>query len=536
MKKNDLKYKICILAAGAGSKMDYLSKNIHKSILPINFKAVISYIVEKFPKDIEMVIAIGYKKDTVKDYLALAYPNRKFTFVEVDKYSGLNTGPGYSLLKCKKYLGLPFIFFTADTIVLEDIPKPDHNWLGIAPVKNTEQYCTVKINNNLVYQLDVKVKNNNRFAFIGVAGIHDYDLFFKTLRRNQKIVKKELQVINGLEGLIKTGLVPIGFTWFDTGTYENYIHTNKHFSGENKFNFSKGKGDEYLYFVDEKVIKFFADKKSVANRCLRANQYLKDLSPEIVGQKGNYYSYNKVGGQVLYEALDRKTVIDFLSWAKVKLWKKIKLTEKDKGKFAHACKEFYITKTNKRIKSFYDKTGIEDKPVYINGILTPTLKELLGKVNWGAIVCGTPSNFHGDLQFDNILITKNSNIGHGKFLLLDWRQDFNGLLSYGDLYYDLAKLYGGTLISYQLIKKAMFSFEIKNDKTDIVRYDYYIKNDLNEAREEFDLFLKKNSFDIMKVKTLTAIIFLNMSPLHEAPFDRMLYFMGKSMLYKLQSE
>ena len=53
-----------------------------------------------------------------------------------------------------------------------------------------------------------------------------------------------------------------------------------------------------------------------------------------------------------------------------------------------------------------------------------------------------------------------------------------------------------------------------------------------DAKEEFEFFLKKNKFDINKVKVLTSLIFLNMSPLHNDPFDLMLYFMGKSMLYK----
>ena len=75
------KYKVCILAAGVGSRMGPLTQNINKAILPINFKAVISHIIEKFDKDIEFVIAVGHKKETVIDYLELAHPNRKIEIV-----------------------------------------------------------------------------------------------------------------------------------------------------------------------------------------------------------------------------------------------------------------------------------------------------------------------------------------------------------------------------------------------------------------------------------------------------------------------
>ena len=86
MKNKEEKYKVCILTAGVGSRMGHFSESINKGILPINSKAVISYIIEKFPVDTEIVIAVGHKKDTVIDYLELAYPDRIFNFVEVDKY------------------------------------------------------------------------------------------------------------------------------------------------------------------------------------------------------------------------------------------------------------------------------------------------------------------------------------------------------------------------------------------------------------------------------------------------------------------
>jgi len=258
-------YKICILAAGIGKRMGAVSEHINKAILPINFKAIISYIIEKFPKDIEIVIAIGHKKETVIDYLAIAHPERKFTFVEIDKYLGPGTGPGYSLLQCKNYLQCPFIFSVADTFVLEEIPPPDKNWFGIAPVKNTEPYCTVKIKNNLIFQLDDKIKTDNKFAFLGLAGVYDYETFFNSLEKNKEVKNGEIQVSNGFKSLIEKRLVPVGFTWFDIGTLDNYIETNKHFSGsDEKFDFTKG--NEFIYFVNNKVIKYFADQEITNKR------------------------------------------------------------------------------------------------------------------------------------------------------------------------------------------------------------------------------------------------------------------------------
>jgi len=522
-------YKVCILAAGVGSRMGALTTHINKAVLPVNFKASISYAIEKFPKDIEFVIAVGHKKDTIKDYLSLAHPDRKFTYVEVDKYIGPGTGPGYSLLQCKDKLKCPFIFFTPDTLVLEEIPPPDQNWLGIAPVKETELYCTVKIKNNAIYQLDDKIKTDNKFAFIGLAGVFDYELLFSELEKNKEMIGGEFQVSNGFKKLIERRLVPIGFTWFDTGTLKKYTETNKNFAGESKkFDFSKG--DEFIYFVNGKVIKYFANKETTDKRFLRANKYLKDLCPKLEAKKGNFYSYKRISGHTLYEVLNLQLLNDFLDWANSHLWNRKELTPKEKKEFIATCKAFYYEKTMKRLEQFYNKTGIEDKKNIINGVIVPPLKDILNKVDWKKLFDGIPSNFHGDLQFDNILVTKDKNSHLSKFVLLDWRQDFGNLVEFGDLYYDLAKLYGGMTISYKLIKEGRFSFDMSGNS---VYYDFFIKNDLIEAREEYEEFLKRAGFDLEKIKVLTALIFLNMSPLHNDPFDLFLYFLGKSMLHKI---
>jgi len=346
----------------------------------------------------------------------LAYPERKFTFVEVDKIVGPGTGPGYSLLQCKNNLQCPFVFFASDTIVLEEIPEPDHNWFGIASVKETEPYCTVRIKNNLIYQLDDKTKNDNKFAFIGLAGVKDYEVFFNSLETNKLTAKGEIQVSNGFSSLIDKKLVPVGFTWFDTGTPDNYMETGKNFSQKEKFDFSKG--NEFFYFVNGRVIKFFSNESIAKNRYERAVGALNGLCPKIEGYKGNFYSYKKITGQTLYNVLNTKTVRDFLQWLKTSLWKKSEFKEEGKS-FKEVCRDFYFNKTEKRLKMFYEKTGIEDGENMINGVAVPSLKDLFSKIDWDYITDGMPSNFHGDLQFDNVLVTRDNISNLEKFVLLD---------------------------------------------------------------------------------------------------------------------
>jgi len=60
-------YKVCILAAGIGSRS--FDPNINKSLLPLDGKAVISNIINKFDQNQKFVVALGYLSDQVKQYI-----------------------------------------------------------------------------------------------------------------------------------------------------------------------------------------------------------------------------------------------------------------------------------------------------------------------------------------------------------------------------------------------------------------------------------------------------------------------------------
>ena len=83
--------------------MGDISQSLNKSILPTNDGAIISEIINYFGKKTKFVIAVGYKKDQVKDYLKIAHQNIKknITFVNIDNFDQNFSGPGYSLYKCK---------------------------------------------------------------------------------------------------------------------------------------------------------------------------------------------------------------------------------------------------------------------------------------------------------------------------------------------------------------------------------------------------------------------------------------------------
>ncbi|MEK7148270.1 MAG: hypothetical protein AAB758_03145 [Patescibacteria group bacterium] len=282
------------------------------------------------------------------------------------------------------------------------------------------------------------------------------------------------------------------------------------------------KPGESIHFKGNKVIKYFDDETIVRDRIERA-KILKGIVPEIIPVSKNSYTYKFIPGNLLSEEVDVEKFKKFLKFCQKNLWsKKPKLDSHKKKDFLARTKKFYFDKTNRRLEKFYKDTGIKDKPIIINGKKVPTLKSMLKKINWEELSHGIPALFHGDLQPENILVTKNG------FKLIDWRHDFEGLKEYGDLYYDLAKLYHALIVSNEVIRNKQYSIEVS--KTE-VSLNYLIKSNLLEFKDILDDFIVKNGYDLKKVKILTALIYLNIAPLYDGPYNEFLYYLGQEKLH-----
>ena len=77
-----MSYRVCIPTAGTGSRLGGLTKYVNKSLVGIANRPMLSHLIEQFPEDVEFVIALGHKGHLVKEFLGLAYPQRKFFFAD----------------------------------------------------------------------------------------------------------------------------------------------------------------------------------------------------------------------------------------------------------------------------------------------------------------------------------------------------------------------------------------------------------------------------------------------------------------------
>ncbi len=518
-----MEYRVLIASAGLGRRLKGISKNINKALVSVAHKPVISHIIEKFEKHIQFVIPVGYKAQTVKDYLRLAYPDRHFIFVEVDVYEGEGSGLGYSMLQCEKHLQMPFIFSSNDTIVLEAIKAPDHNWMGYAALGNPSQYRSLRIDHRQVADVCPKGTSGDVHAYIGLAGIHDFAPFWEAMRSGTTQGSIEIGESYGLRFLIEKGITPLEFTWFDTGDIQLLQKTREYFSKNSDAHILE-KEEEAIWFVEDKVIKFSIDSSFIKNRVQRA-QTLHGFVPDILDSTESMYMYKKVEGEIFSKHPTTAHFKYFLEWMSL-FWKHQELTCEQKESFSQTCMAFYKEKTYKRVRQYFATFERIDSEEIINGEKISTIIDLLDQVDWNKVSEAIPTQFHGDLHFENILVNTN---GKSLFTLLDWRQDFGGGLEYGDLYYDLAKLNHGIIVSHELVDKDLFSV---TQKLTHIQFDFLRKQSLVDCEQYFKTWVTQKGYDYKKVRMMTALIYLNIAALHHAPYCFFLFYLGKSMLHE----
>lgn len=516
-------YKVVIPSAGLGSRLKNLSKHVNKSLVTVGYKPVISHIIEKFPMDIEIIIPVGYKKNTVIDYLNFAHPDRNIIIVDVDKYEGAGSGLGLSLLKCENLLQCPFVFCANDTIVKEDIPEPSVNWMGFAEGYKTEDYRAIESDNSGAISniLSKGATGKNIKAYIGLAGILNYKLFWEKMNDGLDKGSIEIGESYGLKFLLEKNILAKGFTWYDTGSIHTLNKIRSLYQTDSDPNILE-KPDEAIWFVNGKVIKFSTDKSFIQNRVKRT-KFLGKYIPKVIDSTENMYVYNKVDGETFSKNPSVEKFEYFLNWME-KFWVNKKLSREETKNFDKTNLEFYRTKTYKRIQQYFDRFEQIDSREIINDIETPKLIDILDLVEWDSLSKGIPTRFHGDLHFENILI---NNTNNPPFTLLDWRQEYGGIFDYGDIYYDFAKLNHGLLISHELINKELFNITHKLNKID---YDFLRKNSLVECESYFKDWINTKGFDYIKVELLTSLIFLNIAALHHYPYSSLLFYLGKQSL------
>jgi dTDP-glucose pyrophosphorylase len=509
-------YKVLITTSGIGRRLGELTKYTNKSLIKVGDKLAICHIIEKYNKYVEFVITLGYYGNLVKDFIELAYPNYTFTFVWINKYEGEGSSLAYSLLQAKEYLQCSFMFNCCDSLTTNNIDIPNENTLFVNSVKSGTLYSTVTTVDDTISKLNNKGEINFDFIYTGISFIKNYTNYWTILEDNYNTDNNfNLGDVEVIQKMLKKYKFKykILTEWYDSG---NLTELSERIKKLYECNYTVlDKNNESICFFPDCVIKFFSNKETCKNRIKRGN-ILYPLTPKILEYKNNFIKMELVNGELMSNLKTHGEISKLLNWAKENLWITTTINNMN---FKEICRKFYVDKTKKRVKMILDMT--QDYTV-INNINIGTIYDLFNKINFDSLFTDECSYFHGDFILDNIIKTKES------YKLLDWRQDFGGELYNGDKYYDLAKLRHNMIFNHENISNNLYDIKIKNDNVIIdLKCNYTLINQL----KDFDYFVLNNKFDLKKVKILTALIWINMSPLHEYPLNEFLFNFGKYNLF-----
>ena len=520
-------YKVLLTTSGVGSRLGAITEYTNKSLVVLGNKPAISHIIENYPAETTFVVTLGYFGNHVREFLQLSHPDSKFEFVQVQNYNGPGGSLALSILQAKDYLQEPFIFHACDTLLLnEEIPSPTFNWVGGFKGSDATNYASFDVSEIYIQRFHDKGMIDFDFIHIGIVGINNYLEFWQEL--DEIITKDPLNIflndVSVLKKLISKGIFFSNYnfvSWIDIGSSSSLASARKKFNMQSNI---LAKVTESISFVNNSVVKFFADSDIVARRVNRS-VYLQNLIPRIEASGANFYKYKYEPGVVISKSYDPRVITNLLNWAKVNLW--VRNNYSNNETFKNNCRKFYIEKSFSRVNEFLETRGIKDHSSIINSIEVPTTEEMINNAEEIILNDLIETAFHGDFILDNIL---QQNQG---FKLIDWRDSFGDSIQFGDMYYDIAKLNHSLHVNHEIINQNLFFIEEKNGEI----YCGTLRKDVHVMMQyELENFVFSENLNSRKIRLLTALIWLNMSPLHHHPFDTFLYNYGRLNLWKALSE
>jgi len=510
---------VVVLTAGRGTRARVYGPWLHKALLPLGDRPVLSRLLGHFPATARFVFAVGHLGDQVQAFVEMAHPDLDATFVSVDPYAGPGTGPATSLLACRDHLDGPFTVTACDAVYEAPLPSPRGNWIGVAAVDDPENWCTVRLDGDRVTGLAYRDPHGTNLAYTGTAHVQDSEPFLTELEKADQL--GEVVLDPGFLRLCDHGLVVRKLAWRDAGNEETYAAVRAAYGGEASV---ATKTSDLTYLFDDRVVKL-TDDAATAARLFERGRTLTGLTPEVLGHAGGVLCTVRVGGASDLDAADPSEVRSCLEWVESDLWQR-RVPVHAPASVERAMRAMYVDKTRDRVAHLLDRLPGLDDERRVNAIDCAPITELLelvasdhADVLSGAVIAPV----HGDLHGENVLVDAD----RGRWLI-DWRTDFGGLTEVGDLTYDLAKMLHTLEFSTPTMVEKRFNVERVAD--DALRITHEDIVELAGSRDAFWEFVAARGHDEHRIAIVDALVFLSMCPLYDDEIGRYLFLLGKALL------
>lgn len=476
---------IVVQAGGKGTRLQHLTENKPKALVPVENLPVLFHLFRKFP-DAHFVIIADYKKEVLREYLA-AFADVKYRIVEA-KGSGTCAGVRAAVRFIPD--GQPFMLVWSDLILpgTFELPeeyrteeKPRNNYIGISETFPCRWSYT-----------GGEFKEECSCEY-GVAGF-----FLFTDKEKLKAVPESGELVRWMQQE-KAAYQTVSLA----GTREFGLLEEYEKLGQEKcrpFNritvegsvLTKEALDQQGMDLAVKECAWYERARGKNCRLIPEIYSVNPLKMEYIHGRNIYmYQLDKTGKQKLLE--DLISSLDQLH----------RMEQVPADPFS--MEEAYFRKTMKRLSRIEDLVPFaREKEILVNGkrcrnvyFHKRELEQALEK-----LTCDRFSFIHGDCTFSNLMVREN-----GQPVLIDPRGYFGYTEIFGDERYDWAKLYYSIVGNYDRFNLKDFRLKIGSIPKEGVQLDI-ASNQWEDMEREF---FRLTGADEWEIKLLHAVIWLSLT-------------------------
>ena len=477
-----MQIKILIQAGGKGTRLEGLTRNKPKCMVPVNNLPIIFYAFQKF-KDADFTIIADYKTDVLEKYLNSFGNDYKYKIIKATK-KGTVSGIKEAISSIKD--DEPFMVMWCDLILSEnfEIPKEKGNYIGIS--KDFE--CRWS------YVNDSFIKEPSKEN--GVAGLFIFE---------NKQLLKDIPEEGALVGWLETQNIKFNrldlYGSKEIGTLLSYSDNNDNSKPCRPFNSMEINGDIIIKRgITEQGKKIAVDE-------IAWYKHVKELGYKNIPEIYEYepLTMKRVQGKNIweYDCLTRSQKREILRKL-IEALKELHDLEPQQPVNIQDVEDNYINKTFDRLSKIEKLVPFADREfIKINGQYYKNVffnKEELKE----AVKSVYPKDFcliHGDCTFSNMMF----DTFNMKAVLIDPRGYFGKTKLYGDVDYDWAKLYYSLKGEYDQFNRKKFTLDIKEKEVELA-----IKPNNWADMEEF-YFECLPQVKKYKIRLLHAIIWLSLT-------------------------
>lgn len=196
--------KAVILAAGKGTRMRPLTRDIPKPLLPVAGKPIIQHNIDIFQEEVdEILVVAGYKIEQFEDYFS---DNEKVRIIEQEKAEGTAN----AALQVKEHVDGKTMILNGDDIYGEELEQAIQRESAMlsAQSPNPQNYGVLEIEDGKI--VDIQEKPDNPASnFVNTGFYVVQPEFFELLERVEKSERGEYEITDALDSYINEQKVDI---------------------------------------------------------------------------------------------------------------------------------------------------------------------------------------------------------------------------------------------------------------------------------------------------------------------------------------